>query len=249
VHDDRLTTRVGCSGWNYASWRQAMYGGAPSSRWLTLYARLFDTVEVNSTFYRLPRAAAVRAWAEATPDGFAFAVKASRYITHVKRLRDMEQGLERLYEPLQPLVDAGKLGPVLWQLPPTFRRDDDRLAAALEALPRGLHAFELRHASWFADPVYELLERHGAALVVADHPARPLPPAPPTAPWAYVRLHHGHRGRNGNYSESELRDWAARIASWDCSAWVYFNNDWEAFAPANARELRRFVPARHGAPA
>jgi uncharacterized protein YecE (DUF72 family) len=234
-------THVGCSGWNYASWKETVYGGAPASSWLRLYAQAFDTVEVNSTFYRLPTTKAVRAWAETTPDGFSFAVKASRYLTHVKRLRDLEPGVVRLYELLDPLVQSGKLGPVLWQLPATFVRDDERLAAALEALPPGRHAFELRHASWYVDEVYALLRRHGVALVIADHPARPLPAPPSTASWDYVRLHFGHRGRNGNYSRSEILDWGARIESSKRETWVYFNNDWEAFAPANARELRRLL--------
>jgi uncharacterized protein YecE (DUF72 family) len=238
--------RVGCSGWNYPSWKEAVYGGAPPSRWLAHYARMFDTVEVNSTFYRLPTANSVQTWAEATPADFTFSIKASRYLTHVKRLKDLEQGVERLYESLDPLVQSGKLGPILWQLPATFRRDDDRLAAALATLPSGRHAFEFRHASWYADDVYELLEGRGAALVIADHPCRALPAAPLTAPWSYVRLHFGRRGRSGNYSRTEIREWESLIGSWERESWVYFNNDWEAFAPANARELRRLL-ASHAA--
>ncbi len=235
------SARIGCSGWNYASWKEDVYGGAPSTRWLTLYASLYDTVEVNSTFYRLPTAKATQRWAETTPPHFTFAVKASRYLTHVKRLRDLEPGLERMYESLRPLIRTGKLGPVLWQLPATFERNDDRLQAALELLPPGLHAFEFRHSSWFTEDIFEILRRHAIAVVIADHLSRPLPTPPSTASWAYVRLHYGHRGRNGNYSRSEILEWADRIRSWQRPAWVYFNNDWEAFAPANARELRRVM--------
>jgi len=218
-----------------------VYGGAPASRWLRLYASLFDTVEVNSTFYRLPTEKAVRGWAEATPEAFTFAVKASRYLTHIKRLRDLPPGIDRMYERLQPLVEAGKLGPVLWQLPATFHRDDARLAAALEALPGGRHCFEFRDPSWFVDEVYELLERHGAALVVGNHPERPFQTWRLTAGWTYVRFHYGHRGRNGNYSESEIEEWSEQIRNAGVETWAYFNNDWNAYAVANARMLQRLL--------
>jgi len=234
----RAPTHVGCSGWKYDSWKQPVYGGAPSSRWLALYAERFDTVEVNSSFYRLPMKKAVQAWTDGTPESFCFAVKASRYLTHVKRLRNLPDGIDRFYERLEPLIEARKLGPVLWQLPATFHRDDERLSEALQALPRGRHAFEFRHPSWFAHEVYELLERHEVALVVGDHPERTFQPWRLTATWTYVRLHYGHRGRNGNYSRSEIDDWARRIRSAHVEAWAYFNNDWEAYAVANANALQ-----------
>jgi uncharacterized protein YecE (DUF72 family) len=132
----RRRLRIGCSGWNYRHWRERFYPrGLPASRWLEHYAKTFDTVEVNATFYRLPTRKAVAHWAEVTPESFVFAVKASRYLTHVKRLRGLDEGWPRLFERIEPLASAGKLGPVLWQLPETFHRDDDRLAAALGALP------------------------------------------------------------------------------------------------------------------
>jgi uncharacterized protein YecE (DUF72 family) len=143
--------RIGCSGWNYRDWRGTFYPEAlPARRWLEHYATVFDTVEVNTTFYRLPARDAVAHWVQQTPDRFEFTVKASRYLTHMKRLRDMGDGIARFYERIEPLVDAGRLGPVLWQLPPRFPRDDDRLARALERLPPGRHAFEFRDPSWFA---------------------------------------------------------------------------------------------------
>ena len=242
-HDGRAV-HIGCSGWNYDSWKQPVYGGAPPRRWLGLYAALFDTVEVNSSFYRLPTRKAVQAWADGTPDDFVFAVKASRYLTHVKRLRDLPDGVARLYERLQPLVESRKLGPVLWQLPATFHHDEERLAEALRALPEGRHAFEFRHPSWFTEDVYELLERHDAALVVGDHPERPFQPWRLTAGWAYIRFHYGHRGRNGNYGPSEIGAWAGRIESTRTETWAYFNNDWEAFAVANARALQHSLGGR-----
>ncbi len=234
--------RVGCSGWNYRDWRGTFYPqGAPARSWLELYAATFHTVEVNTTFYRLPRVEAVRAWVERTPPDFIFAVKASRYLTHVRRLLDMDEGVARLYERIEPLVAAGRLGPVLWQLPANFRRDDERLAGALKRLPAGRHAFEFRHPSWFAEPVYELLRSRGVALVLGDTPQRPFQADVSTAAFAYVRFHHGTRGRGGNYSKSELDAWAERLRAWrrDREVLAYFNNDWSAFAPRNALYLRR----------
>jgi uncharacterized protein YecE (DUF72 family) len=236
-----MEVRIGCSGWNYDSWKQPVYGGAPVRRWLELYAQRFDTVEVNATFYRLPTVKAVRGWVESTPDGFVFAVKGSRYLTHVKRLRDLGPGLERFYERIEPLVTSPKLGPVLWQLPANFHRDDERLAAALERLPDGRHCFELRHPSWFAEEVYGLLREHGAALVIGDSPDRPFQTHERTASWTYLRFHHGRRGRRGNYSLTELREWAQRIRSWNVEICAYFNNDWEAFAVRNAEQLKELL--------
>jgi uncharacterized protein YecE (DUF72 family) len=242
--------RIGCSGWNYACWRESFYPkGLAPARWLERYAAVFDTVEVNTTFYRLARREAVERWVRQTPEGFCFAVKASRYLTHVKRLTDLDRGVQRLYEPLQPLASANRLGPVLWQLPPNFHRDAERLALALDHLPPGRHAFEFRHASWFCDEVYELLRRHGVALAIGDRPELGFQAHELTADFAYMRLHYGHRGRRGNYSDTELREWARRIACWArrVDVYAYFNNDWEAFAPRNARALRRMVAAETGA--
>jgi uncharacterized protein YecE (DUF72 family) len=233
--------RVGCSGWNYDDWRGRLYPeGLGKPRWLRRYAEEFDTVEVNSTFYRLASRDAVAKWVEDTPKDFVFAAKASRYLTHYRRLRDLSQGIARYYERIEPLVDSGKLGPVVWQLPANFRRDDDLLAAALGELPAGRHCFEFRHESWFTRAVYDLLGEHGAALVVGDHPKWPFQARKLTTDWTLIRLHHGRRGRRGNYSEREIETWARRIAAWRRRAEVfaYFNNDWQGFAVENARSLR-----------
>jgi uncharacterized protein YecE (DUF72 family) len=232
--------RIGCSGWDYDDWRGELYPpGLPKSRWLQTYAGRFDTVEVNATFYRLASRRAVESWVRATPERFEFAVKASRFLTHVKRLTDVGRGIRRFYAPLQPMIEAGKLGPVLWQLPETFQRDDERLDRWLDALPEGRHTIEFRHPSWFDARVLERLARRGVALTVGDHPQRPFQPHKATAGWWYVRLHYGARGRNGNYSPAELRTWARRIAQWRSrrDVLVYFNNDWNAYAPANASAL------------
>jgi uncharacterized protein YecE (DUF72 family) len=236
--------RVGCSGWQYRDWRGVLYPeGLGQARWLTRYAEVFDTVEVNSTFYRLASEDAVRRWVEQTPPEFLFALKASRYLIHMKKLRDIEQGIERFYERIEPLAGTTKMGPVLWQLPEWLKRDDDTLAAALDALPPGRHCFEFRDPSWFCEPVYELLRRHEVALAIGDHPERPWQPFELTADWSFVRFHHGHRGRRGNYSETELREWAGRLAAAarDAEVLAYFNNDWEGFAVRNAVALGRMV--------
>ncbi len=234
--------RIGCSGWNYRDWRERVYPkGMGPGRWLGHYATLFETVEVNSTFYRLASRDAVARWAEQTPEGFDFALKASRYLTHVKRLTEMEQGVERFYERIEPLADAGKLGPVVWQLPANFRRDDDRLAGALARLRQGRHCFEFRHESWFRPEVYELLREHEVALVIGDHPERSFQTHELTAGWTFVRFHYGRRGRRGSYSGSELDRWANRIRQWRRRTEVYafFNNDWEGIAVTNGLGLRK----------
>lgn len=236
--------RIGCSGWNYRSWRESFYPPrTPPSRWLEHYASVFDTVEVNTTFYRLPSRDSVARWVEQTPDGFTFALKASRYLTHVKRLTEMREGVRRYYERIEPLVESPKLGPIVWQLPPNFRRDDARLAGALEALPAGRHCFEFRHESWFVPEVYAALRAHGAALVIGDRRGLDFQTHELTADWTLVRFHHGTRGRRGNYSPREIEEWAARIARWrrQIDVYAYFNNDWEEFAPRNARALKRIL--------
>jgi uncharacterized protein YecE (DUF72 family) len=234
--------RIGCSGWSYRDWREGLYAGVPQRRRLERYAEVFDTVEVNATFYRLPRRSTVAGWVEQTPDGFSFAVKGSRYLTHIRRLADTDTGLKRFWEPLEPLRQSGRLGPVLWQLPESFQRDDGALDGFLAALPSGArHCFEFRHPSWFAAPVRRILESHEASLVIGDDARRELPDAKPIGPLAYLRLHYGARGRRGNYSESELDTWRRRISGWRSRrpVFVYLNNDWEGFAPADAAYLKR----------
>jgi len=235
--------RIGCSGWNYQHWRNGVFypPRLPQRRWLEFYARHFDTVEINATFYRLPKEQAVANWVRESPPGFLFAVKMSRYVTHVKRLREPAPSIELFYSRIRPLVRSPKLGPVLWQLPGTFRRDDERLARALEALPPGRHCFEFRHESWFADEIYELLRRHGAALVLGDTPGRPFQTHELTADWTFIRFHHGTRGRYSNYSERELEEWAQRIERWARRAdvYAYFNNDRNGYAVRNGLWLRK----------
>jgi uncharacterized protein YecE (DUF72 family) len=225
-----------------AHWREVVYPrGLPPPRWLEHYATLFDTVEVNNTFYRLPKRDSVARWVEQAPEGFVFTVKASRYLTHIKRLTDLGAGVERFYERIEPLVRSPKMGPVLWQLPGNFRRDDERLSSALDKLPAVRHCFEFRHESWFRPEIYELLRAHGAALVIGDHPERPFQTRELTAGWTFVRFHYGSRGRNGNYSERELEEWARRIVEWrsHVEVYAYFNNDWHGYAVRNGLWLSK----------
>jgi uncharacterized protein YecE (DUF72 family) len=233
--------RIGCSGWNYADWRGGLYPqGCAQRRWLARYAEVFDTVEINATFYRLPTRKAVTGWVEQTPEGFVFAVKSSRYLTHIRRLADMERGVGRLLERLEPLTASPKMGPMLWQLPANFRRDDERLAFALDHLPPGRHTFEFRDPGWFSDEVLDALRAHNVALTIGDHPERPWQSHELTADFTFVRLHYGRRGRRGNYGPSELDAWAQELRRFARKAdvFVYFNNDWEGFAVRNATGLR-----------
>ena len=177
-----------------------------------------------------------------------FAAKASRYLTHVRRLREIGKGVARYYERIEPLVESGKLGPVVWQLPAELPARRRAAPALLAELPHGRHCFEFRHESWFKRRGLRTAGAHGAALVIGDHPRWPFQARELTTDWTLVRLHHGHRGRRGNYSRDRARR-AGRGASrgWRRRAevFVYFNNDWEGFAVENARSLaRRVSPGR-----
>jgi len=234
--------RIGCSGWQYQDWRERFYPkGCAQRNWLEFYSRTFDTVEVNSTFYRLANRDAVARWLDQTPEDFVFALKASRYMTHIKRLADLPESMERYYDRIEPLVESPKLGPIVWQLPPNFKRDDERLRYALGQLPAGRHCVEFRHETWFVPEVYEMLREFRVALVIGDHPSRPWQAYEMTADWTFVRFHYGARGRRGNYSKTELETWAKRIEQWrrDIEVFLYFNNDWEGFAINNGRWLKK----------
>jgi uncharacterized protein YecE (DUF72 family) len=234
--------RVGCSGWQYRDWRGVLYPERMGqSRWLRRYAEAFDTVEVNSTFYRLASRDAVARWVAETPEDFIFALKASRYLIHMRKLRGIEEGIGRFLERIEPLTGTPKMGPILWQLPEWFKRDDDVLGQTLNLLPPGRHTFEFRHRSWFVPTVYDLLRWHGVALTIAHHPARPFQAYELTTDWTFVRFHYGARGRRGNYSRTEIGEWAARLRDLaaDAEIFAYFNNDWQGFAVRNALALRR----------
>jgi uncharacterized protein YecE (DUF72 family) len=229
--------RIGCSGWSYRHWKDDFYPpGLPQRLWFEHYARQFDTVELNTTFYRLPPETTVRHWAGEAPRGFRFAVKASRLITHYRRLKDCDDELETFFARMAPL--APNEGPILYQLPPQFERDDERLAAFLELLPTGHHhAFEFRHKSWWQPDVFELLRRSHAAFVMYDM-GNAKTPAVATSAHAYLRF-HGPGRYSGGYSPEALREWRSRVEETGAThGWVYFNNDLGGHAPRDARTFR-----------
>ncbi|MDE3073969.1 MAG: DUF72 domain-containing protein [Chloroflexota bacterium] len=230
--------RIGTSGWVYKHWRDIFYPPKePERSWLEFYAQHFDTVEINFSFYRLPAEKTFAGWRQRTPAGFRFAVKGSRYITHVKRLDVERESIDRLAERVDALED--RAGPVLWQLPPEFRRDDGRLKAFLDLLPpRYRHTLELRHHSWLVEPVFDLLQRHGVALCIPDRSDLPKE-LRLTANWTYVRFHSGAEG--GDYTSRQLDQWAAYIGDFlakGADVWAYFNNDWGGYAIRNASSLK-----------
>ncbi|MEP6642470.1 MAG: DUF72 domain-containing protein [Gaiellales bacterium] len=232
--------RIGCAGWNYRQWKPEVYGGAPQREWLRLYAERFPTVEVNSSFYRLPLESTVRTWADQTPDGFLFAVKVGRYLTHIKRLAAPKSGTFTLLERLAPIVEAGKLGPLLWQLPPNFKRDDERLATAMKRFPHDFqNAVEFRHPSWFCEPVMEAMRAAGVGLAIGDHPDRAFQTYEWTAGWTYLRLNHGAAGPDERYTPAELECWAERISGWRDrgDVYVYMNSDEDLFAVRDGEAL------------
>ncbi|MGW2186117.1 DUF72 domain-containing protein [Streptomyces sp. NPDC001719] len=238
---------VGTSGWQYKDWRGDLYrADVPQRLWLEEYARHFTTVENNNSFYRLPETTTFADWRERTPDGFVMAVKASRYLTHIKRLREPEEPVDRLMRRAAGLGE--RLGPVLLQLPPTLRADPTALDATLRCFPAGTRvAVEPRHASWWTDEVRAVLEDHGAALCWADHDSRPVTPLWRTANWGYVRFHCGRAWPWPHYGRQALAGWARRIAEhWPDQADVhaYFNNDPGGAAVHDAAAFARAATAR-----
>jgi uncharacterized protein YecE (DUF72 family) len=243
--------RIGTSGWQYADWRDVLYPSAlPQRAWLAAYAEEFGTVEVNAAFYRLPTRETFEKWRATVPDGFVMAVKASRFLTHIKRLQDPEEPVARLMEAARGLGAA--LGPVLLQLPPTLRAEPGRLDHCLAQFPPDVRvAVEPRHESWWSPAVRSVLEQRGAALCWADRQSRPITPLWRTTSWGYLRLHHGRSG--WGYGRTALRTWHERlVGTWepDEDVFVYFNNDPGGAAVRDARTLLRldarepFVAAR-----
>jgi uncharacterized protein YecE (DUF72 family) len=256
--------RVGTSGWDYPHWREVLYfrnpealsppprrrpaaargadrgapgdsGAAlPRSAWLSRYARVFSTVELNATFYRLPAESSVERWRDATPGGFVFAVKGSRYLTHLKRLRDTGPGLDRFFSRVRLL--GPKLGPVLWQLPPQLGPDLPRLDAFLAALPGDVrHAVEFRSVAWYRDDVARLLSRHRVAFCEHDLVDRPIPRA--TGGFRYLRFHGAGARYGGRYGRARLAPAAEDLVDGRLPAFVYFNNDTGGAAVHDALDL------------
>lgn len=230
--------RVGTSGWQYSDWRGPMYPpDVPQRLWLEHYAGEFGTVELNNAFYRLPDRDQFADWAARVPDDFVVAVKASRYLTHIKRLNEPEEPVKRLLDAAAGL--GSRLGPILLQLPPTLKADPPRLAKCLRCFPGDVRvAVEPRHPSWWTDDVRQVLTDHGAALCWADRRSHPQTPLWRTADWGYLRLHEGRAG--WEYGITALRTWAGRIHDefGRADVFVYFNNDPGGAAVRNARQFR-----------
>jgi uncharacterized protein YecE (DUF72 family) len=231
-----MTVWIGTSGWQYDDWRGPIYPRDLAQRgWLESYAARFAAVESNNAFYRLPERRIFEAWAERTPEDFRMAVKVSRYLTHIKRLRAPAEPVERFVGRVRGL--GGKLGPVLLQLPPQLTRDRARLARTLDRFPGDLRvAVEFRHPSWFTDDIHDLLADRGVALCLADRRGV-LGPVWRTADWTYLRFHEGRSRPRPAYGDTALAGWARRLAEhWapDEDCWVFFNNDHHAAAPHDA---------------
>lgn len=240
---DAAKLYIGTSGWSYKHWRDLFYPAKLSlKRWLEFYAENFTTVEINSSFYRLPKKETFESWREKTPHGFIFAVKASRYITHVKKLKGAENSLMNFLERANGLDD--KLGPILFQFPANWHVNRERLMEFIKILPPGYrYAFEFRHRSWFHEDIYSLLEAREIALSITDSPEWPTP-FEVTAPFVYIRLHGGRVLYASKYSETELSAWAKTITSFmerQRDAFVYFNNDAFGYAVENAKQLKQLL--------
>jgi uncharacterized protein YecE (DUF72 family) len=236
---------IGTSGWHYQHWIGPFYpAGTHPESFLDYYARHFSTVEINNTFYRLPTRRAVNEWREGSPASFVFAAKGSRFITHMKKLKDPETSIQRYFELIELLGD--KLGPIVFQLPPRWHLNVDRLAHFLKALPtHRRYAFEFRDESWFEPRTYEVLAAHKAALCLYELAGRQAP-LQVTADFVYIRLHGPDGAYQGSYGDDELAMWARRILEWRAqgiSVYCYFDNDERGYAPANALTLARLVAA------
>jgi len=240
---------IGTSGYNYPHWWNGIFfpSALPQRKWLEFYAEYFDTVELNVSFYRLPKKEVFEGWYKRTPKGFSFAVKGSRFITHIKRLKDCREPLSLLLDHAWPLKD--KLGVVLWQLPPRLRFQKERLeqfCVLLSMLPRSKrlrHAFEFRDESWFCDEAFRILEEFNVAFCIAHGSGLPFKEIL-TSDFTYLRLHGGEVLYGSNYSDKELKRWADKIQNWrgkDKVVFVYFNNDAYGFAVKNALTLKNFL--------
>ncbi len=238
-----MSIRIGTSGWHYKHWLGRFYPEKlPASKMLDFYIRHFDTVELNNSFYRLPSPEALRVWHDTTPPDFLFAVKGSRFLTHMKKLKDPSEGIRRFFERADILAE--KVGPVLFQLPPNWDSDAARLRRFLGALPSyHRYAFEFRNRTWDNEEVLGILREHRAAYCIYDL-AGFVTPLTVTADFVYLRLHGPGGKYQGRYTDAILEQWAGRIRDWassGLSVYAYFDNDDSGFAPENARELSRRV--------
>lgn len=235
--------RIGTSGWHYKHWVGTFYPPkTPASKMLAYYYERFDTVELNNTFYRLPTENGLNIWRDSTPEGFCFAAKGSRFLTHMKKLKDPEQGIEKYFHAVDQLGE--KLGPILFQLPPNWQLDVERLEHFLHALPEHhRYAFEFREPTWNVPEIYQLLEKYRVGYCIYEL-AGYQSPIEVTADLVYVRLHGPGDKYQGSYSEEALAEWARRIRGWrkeKRSVYVYFDNDQAGYAAHNAIRLKELL--------
>jgi len=235
--------RIGTSGWVYPHWKGLFYPEEwPKAKWLEFYARNFSTVELNATFYRLPTETAVEKWFSRTPDGFLWALKTSRYITHIKRLVEVDEALKRFYALAERLHT--KLGPLLFQLPPSLKYDSHLVETFLQHLqPSFRHSIEVRHPSWLNSEFFGQLRDCNTAFCISDTAGRYPYQEEITADFAYIRLHGSRRLYASDYTGEELETWAKKIVTWGCETFVYFDNDFEGYAVKNARQLKHLLEA------
>ena len=234
---------IGTSGWHYPSWVGPFYpAGIPTKEFLSYYARHFTTVEINNTFYHLPSASTLENWLAETPKDFLFACKSSRFITHMKKLKDPKHSIKRFFGTAKILQE--KLGPILFQLPPRWRMNVPRLEGFLKALPKSFrYAFEFRDESWFAQPVYDVLSKYGSAFCLY-HLAGRWSPESITTDYVYIRLHGPGEAYQGKYHGHTLRAWANKCRTWAQSGkdvYCYFDNDEKGFATTNALALKSMI--------
>lgn len=242
-HSNRAGVRIGCSGWVYPHWRGDFYPEKlPVKRWFEFYAEQFDTVEINNSFYRLPKAETFEAWRKQAPPGFRYTVKANRFLTQAKKLKDCAEPIARMMAPVRALGEA--LGPILYQLPPRFRVNLDRLDEFLGLLPKDVtHVFEFREKSWLTEEMLAVLDRHGVSFCTHDMPGLESPRWA-VGPIAYVRFHGGQGKYWGRYSDEALLGWAGWIAEQargGRDVWAYFNNDIGGAAIHDALTLKAMV--------
>lgn len=229
---------IGTSGFSYDHWKENFYPkGLKNNEWLHYYSQVFPTVELNTTFYHLPSVSTVKNWYAQVGDNFLFSLKASRYITHMKRLHDCKESVDLFY---QRMKLKSKTGPILFQLPPSFKMDKDRLLDFIKNLKKSyLHVFEFRHDSWYNDEIYEILNKHKIALCITDWRGK-LSPEELTADFTYIRLHGPQRTYKGFYGTQQLKKWKRKIENWSSKASVfcYFDNDEKGYAIQDAKTLQ-----------
>jgi len=235
---------IGCSGYLYPHWRGGVFypKGLAQKEEFSYYASIFNTVELNSTFYRLPKENVWDSWQKRAPQGFIYSVKMNRFLTHIKKLNEPKEAWEQFYNGARKLQDH--LGPILFQLPPSLHKNQEKLAGLSKVLPKNLRfAFEFRDVSWFDEKIYEILRENNWALTIISHPDLPFIPAL-TADFTYLRFHGKEALYSSEYSESKLKEFAKMITDWlktGVDVYAYFNNDLSGFAPKNALTLSNFL--------